>query len=251
MVVSSLKRRQILFYDERREEGLTVDIPSTDYVKKTFGVKLSTSDVILDAGCGVCSHLLSLNCGEKVGLDILLGNLTVAKNRSKKLRLIRGDVESLPFKDGTFDAVLIVSVLHHVPNHELALNEICRVIREGGYLFIADSSVTGIKLIYPLAVIIQYFGSLLGSPESFGPKLDELYCLLKKNGFAVFRYESCTSFISFIFRSLEGFTRRFGILNLLIYATEGSFRSLDSKVLSKVGANFGLWFNLVAIKNKL
>ena len=52
----SLKERNILFYDKRGEGDLTVDIPSTDYVKKTFDVKLSASDVILDAGCGVCSH---------------------------------------------------------------------------------------------------------------------------------------------------------------------------------------------------
>lgn len=217
---------------------------------------MSASDVILDAGCGVCSHLLSLNCGERVGLDISLGNLTIAKNRGNRIHLIRGDAENLPFRDDAFDAVLIVSLLHHLPNSEHALTQICRVIRERGYLLINDSSVTGIRLIYPLAMIISLFTRLLGSPESFEPKLNCLYNILRKEKFHILKINVSTTFIySCIFSSLKGFIRRINhphfvrfMLNLFVNATEASFMSLDSKILSRLGPKFGVWFKLVAIK---
>ncbi len=40
-----------------------------------------------------------------------------------------GDVEALPFADDTFDLVLVIEVLEHVPDPDLALSEIARVGR--------------------------------------------------------------------------------------------------------------------------
>lgn len=42
------------------------------------------------------------------------------------------DVQSMPFRDGEFDRVLNTCLLHHVPDPELALNEMRRVLRPGG-----------------------------------------------------------------------------------------------------------------------
>ena len=95
---SSLKELNVLCYDRKGGSGLTVNIPQFDYIEETFGVKLSASDVVLDAGCGVRSHSLSLDCNEKVGLDIQLNNLKQAKTHSRKLHLIRCDVEHLPLR---------------------------------------------------------------------------------------------------------------------------------------------------------
>jgi SAM-dependent methyltransferase len=49
-----------------------------------------------------------------------------------------GDMEALPFADGTFDAALFVGCLHHVPDPLPALREAQRVVRPGGTVFAAE-----------------------------------------------------------------------------------------------------------------
>jgi ubiquinone/menaquinone biosynthesis C-methylase UbiE len=48
----------------------------------------------------------------------------------------RIDGERLPFPDGSFDIVTSYSVLHHIPDYLLAVREMARVLRPGGYLYI-------------------------------------------------------------------------------------------------------------------
>ena len=45
-----------------------------------------------------------------------------------------GDIERLPFKNGTFDTVVSITVLRHFPLWETILDEYLRVIRPGGRL---------------------------------------------------------------------------------------------------------------------
>jgi SAM-dependent methyltransferase len=45
----------------------------------------------------------------------------------------QGDVQSLPFGDNTFDAILCSHVLEHVPGDRRALAELRRVLRPGGW----------------------------------------------------------------------------------------------------------------------
>src|SRR5262249_14396339 len=49
---------------------------------------------------------------------------------------VSADVQQLPFKDATFDAVAMHQVLEHVPSPERALTECRRVLRRGGRLMV-------------------------------------------------------------------------------------------------------------------
>jgi len=51
-----------------------------------------------------------------------------------------GDMEALPFPDESFDAVMFVAALHHVPEPLRALQEAHRVLRPGGRLFALEPS---------------------------------------------------------------------------------------------------------------
>lgn len=49
---------------------------------------------------------------------------------------IIGDIHSLPFADGSQDAIICVSVLEHVENPIKACAELHRVLRQGGYMLV-------------------------------------------------------------------------------------------------------------------
>ena len=58
----------------------------------------------------------------------------IEKNISEKIQVIDASLESLPFKEASFDAVVCSLVLCSVPDQKGALAEIRRVLRPGGRL---------------------------------------------------------------------------------------------------------------------
>ena len=65
------------------------------------------------------------------GLDL---SSSVAGNYRKPF--VSGSAEELPFPDNDFDAIWTITVLEHIPNPEQALNEMRRVLKPGGMLFL-------------------------------------------------------------------------------------------------------------------
>ncbi|GAB4213196.1 MAG: class I SAM-dependent methyltransferase [Roseiflexaceae bacterium] len=74
-----------------------------------------------------------------IGIDLAREMLAVAQGRAGAANLpgpapalIQGDVARLPLREGLFDAVLAVHILHLVPDWRGALVEAVRVLRPGG-----------------------------------------------------------------------------------------------------------------------
>jgi SAM-dependent methyltransferase len=55
---------------------------------------------------------------------------------TKNAGIIEGTVTKIPFPDNSLDLVLVVRVLHHIPDTKPALEEIARVLKPGGYLLL-------------------------------------------------------------------------------------------------------------------
>jgi SAM-dependent methyltransferase len=89
---------------------------------------------VLDVGCG--SGLALLLAAERgavpSGLDISPGLLAIARDRLPEADLREGDMESLPFDDATFDAVLGVNAFQFAGDPRQALREAARVARPDG-----------------------------------------------------------------------------------------------------------------------
>ncbi|MFH1849989.1 MAG: methyltransferase domain-containing protein [archaeon] len=86
---------------------------------------------ILDVACGPATELAGYKKGglglDYVGLDKSNYMLGIAKGRFDGTPFVRGDAGSLPFKDNSFEAVLLKHILEHVPFYGQALEEAVRV----------------------------------------------------------------------------------------------------------------------------
>lgn len=87
----------------------------------------------LDAACGTGLMLRHLPAGS-LGLDINPRNITKARRHAGDAQLVHGDIETLPCPDESFSTVIATEVLEHLPNPEVALAELWRVLKPGGWL---------------------------------------------------------------------------------------------------------------------
>lgn len=104
---------------------------------------------VLDVGCGsgVVTREIARRVGSHglaVGLDPSPALLAVARELAQgtglgdHVEFREGDALRLPFPDSSFDAVVCVTVLSHVPRGEAAIPELVRVLRPGGRLGVFD-----------------------------------------------------------------------------------------------------------------
>jgi ubiquinone/menaquinone biosynthesis C-methylase UbiE len=71
-------------------------------------------------------------------LDLSPGMVELARTRGVDAQV--GDVQDLPFADGSFDTVVAAWMLYHVPDIDRALAEIARVLTNGGALIAVTNS---------------------------------------------------------------------------------------------------------------
>jgi ubiquinone/menaquinone biosynthesis C-methylase UbiE len=132
--------------------------------------RIGPSKRVLEIGCGtgVFLEMVAASGANLHGIDLSVDLLSRAAERARSLpnvRLHRGNVEQLPFPDGTFDTVYGSSILHHL--HLLpALREIFRVLRPGGRAVFTEPNI-----INPQVAFMFHFH--LGK-EYFGVSPDEM-----------------------------------------------------------------------------
>ena len=93
---------------------------------------------VLDVGCGngfIAHHLNAMLGTTVVGLDVT--DCTTAK-----INYAPYDGRHFPVRDQSFDAVLLCYVLHHAQDARLVLNEVSRVLRDGGLAIIYEDIPT-------------------------------------------------------------------------------------------------------------
>ncbi|MFC2003204.1 class I SAM-dependent methyltransferase [Chloroflexota bacterium] len=102
---------------------------------------IGANDTVLDIACGkgTTAFFLAREYGcHVIGID--LSDKMISSCRSKadeekladRVSFLRGDAESLPFRNGSFDTVISECSFSLLPDKEIAARDIKRVLRLGG-----------------------------------------------------------------------------------------------------------------------
>jgi ubiquinone/menaquinone biosynthesis C-methylase UbiE len=134
------------------EEAIEYDAMDFTEVNTTFAQRAielgPPSGLILDAGTGT-ARIPILICQQSPQLQIIASDLSKnmlligAKNveqagLQKKISLDLADSKQLPYQDGQFDMVISNSIVHHLPDPLPFFQEVKRVLKPNGAIFIRD-----------------------------------------------------------------------------------------------------------------
>jgi len=129
---------------------------------KRFVDYIREKEAILDVGCGD-GRAFEVFRGKHVayaGIDLSEKVIAEARIHWKDEAAFEvGDILGLPVPSGRYDAVLALGVLHHVPSKDLrllAMKELARAMRPGGYLMVATWNLWQLRYWHVLAH--QLFG---------------------------------------------------------------------------------------------
>ncbi|MEX1026855.1 MAG: methyltransferase domain-containing protein [Candidatus Paceibacterota bacterium] len=119
--------------------------------------RLAPGSRVLDVGSGTGWMALVAACAgyHVVSVDVDYKALLEAENTVKqcgdtiaaRIEFKEASASSLPFEDEQFDGVITFETIHHLPDCEMALAEMCRVTRSGGPIVIADLNERGLKAV--------------------------------------------------------------------------------------------------------
>jgi len=121
--------------------GITNESMRERWLEMTLG-SIPKGSRILDAGAGTqryrkfCNHLnyVSQDFGEYDGKGDSAGLQTREFNYGK-LDIV-SDITSIPESDSSFDAIMCIEVLEHLPDPILAVKEFARLLKPNGYLIL-------------------------------------------------------------------------------------------------------------------
>ncbi len=120
------------------------DTPEVLREKVDFA-KPQPTDIALDIACGPGAYVLALAplVHSVRGIDLTPEMLNRARGYRAERQIanadfVRGEAEQIPFADGAFSLVSCQCSFHHMPKPKVILNEMARVMKPEGRLFIID-----------------------------------------------------------------------------------------------------------------
>lgn len=166
---------------------------------------------LLEIGCGRGFYVNALTEFEQLkridGIEIEPTYLAKAKQAitSKKVYLVGASAYALPYASQSFDMVLLTEVLEHLEDESLALQEIRRVLKPGGWLLVTVPSVDFPFWWDPLNWLLMHCcqthinqkiwwlaGIWAGHQRLYSAK--QLTQEIKKAGFAIKSYQGVTRY---------------------------------------------------------
>ena len=109
-------------------------------------LNLESNQLLLDMGCGEGRHSIGAlleTPANVIGMDLSVQDLKIAKHRLNDFDLSDintsctfgvGNINDIPIKSASLDAVMCSEVLEHVDSPEESIHELVRVLKPGGVM---------------------------------------------------------------------------------------------------------------------
>jgi len=127
-----------------RKYSMELDVGIFAFVEDSLHANVG--NLILDVGCGPLARAeiyFAQKGLEIVGVDVSVASLLKAREKvvdhADHVHFVLADAESLPFREGSFDRVLAMGLLSHLPNkHNVvtSLRDIRRCLKEDGICYL-------------------------------------------------------------------------------------------------------------------
>lgn len=138
------KQKEIAFFDAHASaDEYDVFTPEANArligaFRRLTGLPAGARVADLGCGSGAFTELLRREGYRATGVDISPKLVALGKSKYPGLDLIEGDVEHLPFENGSFDGVLLSGLVHHFPDPRACAAETFRILKAGGRFMAFD-----------------------------------------------------------------------------------------------------------------
>ena len=150
-----------------------------EWIKKVIPHIKGMKILEVSFGSGYLMTQYASNNYEIYGIDYNNKMLEITENKIKKLnitaKLSQGNVEKLPFPDGTFDTVINTMAFTGYPDGEKAMIELKRVLKRGGKLLLVDFDYPKNRNRFGYMIVKLW--------EKFGDIIKDINLLLTKYDF--------------------------------------------------------------------
>jgi len=124
-------------------DKLRTDLYGESFTLSAMLSLLPSNYIVADLGCGTgnVAAKIAPNIRQVIGVDASTAMLKAARKRCEGLEnveLRRGDLSAIPIEDSTCDAAMLLLVLTYVPEPEIVLRELGRILKKNGKAVIVD-----------------------------------------------------------------------------------------------------------------
>ena len=188
---------------------------------------LNEGDHVLDlgSGSGMDAFIAALKVGatgKVAGVDMTDEQLEKAEQFRKERKFTnvsfhKSYIENLPFPAKSFDAVISNGVINLIRDKEKAFAEICRALKPGGRMLIADI-VTEKQLPENITCNSTLWAACIGGAS----QQDDYRNSIEKAGMEILLVRNNEAY-SFISKSARGASKEFGVKSVSLYAQKNNF----------------------------
>lgn len=161
---------------------------------------------ILELACGRGGFVRELaNADARVtGCDFSSAALRAAKSklcvpgRPPVAALVQGDAQSLPFADNSFDVIVSCETIEHLPRVQAALDEMHRVSRPNGKLFLTTPNYFNFMGLYEIYARFRHPARKDDQPFDRRQWFPQIHKWIRKAGWTILRTDGTVHQFPFI-----------------------------------------------------
>ena len=145
--------------------------------------KVRSNSKILEIGCGTGNYavpIANLTEAQVYGMDQSEGMLEKAMAKNSGVKFVRDDAVTLEgFEDNNFDVIYMVDVIHHIKDIDTMFENIYRVLKTKGTVFIFTDSYENIRN----RLTTKYFPETLEVELNRYQSTEDIFEALKNHNF--------------------------------------------------------------------